>query len=247
MKITGQTILITGGSKGIGLAMARHFSELGNTVIITARNREQLEKAAAPLKSVAYFACDVTNENDVDALVQLITQEVPHLSMLINNAGQAYAYRLSDPVNIFERGLQEMKTNYLSVVRLTQKLLPVLQKQQDPAIINMSSIAAVIPSGRVPTYSSSKAALHSYTQNLRLMLEGRVKVFEIFPPLVNTDFSREIGGEKGIPPQVVAEQLAEGLKNDQYEIFVAAAASLYQLHRTGPMQALQLMNAGVNE
>jgi uncharacterized oxidoreductase len=123
-----------------------------------------------------------------------------------------------------------MQTNYFSVIRLVDKFLPLLKKQVNPAIVNVSSILALAP-GRIVTYSASKAALHSYTQALRLALEeeSNIKVFELMPPLVNTDLSKEIGGANGIHPSAVAEELLKGLENDVLEIHVGQTADFHKM------------------
>ena len=220
MKTTGNTLLITGGSAGIGFEIARLFSELGNQVLITGRNPERLAQASEKLKNVIPLQGDVTNETDVQALVEEIKVKYPELNVLINNAGQAYAYQLKSEANAFAKAQQEMLTNYLSVIRLTELLLPVLEKQAEAAIVNVSSIAAFKSSTVLPTYSASKAALHSYSQSLRATLQepGTMDVYELMPPLVNTDFSQAIGGAAGIDPAEVAQDLLQAFQSKQLEV-----------------------------
>lgn len=247
MKTTNNTVLITGGSAGIGLAMARLFVANGNRVIITGRNEERLQAAAAELENVTAIVCDVNSEADVQRLTDRVQRDFPELNILINNAGTAYAYTLSAGSLAAEKAKDEMLTNYFSVIHLTEKLLPVLQRAAEAAIVNVSSIVAFVPSSGVPTYSGSKAALHSYTQSLRLSLAGSpVKVFELMPPLVNTEFSRAIGGEHGIPAGVVAEELLQALQTGVYEIHVGQTADIYQLSRSAPAEALLAMNSSIH-
>lgn len=243
MKTTGNTILITGGSAGMGLEMARQFIANGNKVIITGRNKERLEAAAAQLGNVTAIAFDVTKESDVNDMVKRINTDFPDLNILVNNAGQAYAYNLLEDGNAYSKASHEMETNYLSIIRITEKLLPVLVNQKESAIINVSSITAYAPNAYISTYSATKAALHSYTQSLRLSLsETSVRVFELMPPLVNTEFSAEIGGEKGIAPSVVAEDVLDALTNDRFEIRTGATEDIYQLSLANPEMALHAMN-----
>lgn len=238
--------MITGGSAGIGLAMARAFAANNNQVIITGRNEARLKAAAAELKNVTAIPCDVNSEADVQRLTERVQQDFPGLNILINNAGMAFAYTLSAGASAAEKAKEEMLTNYFSVIHLTEKLLPVLQKAEKAAVVNVSSIVAFVPSSGIPTYSGSKAALHSYTQSLRLSLsQTGVRVFELMPPLVNTEFSREIGGERGIPAGDVADALLEALQKDEYEIHVGQTADIYQLSRSAPAEALLAMNGGV--
>jgi uncharacterized oxidoreductase len=242
MKTTQNTILITGGSAGIGLEMARLFLKEGHRVLITGRNEQRLREAAVQLPGVETFQGDVSDEGDVNRLVTLVKRDFPMLNIVINNAGAAYLYDLSNDTGGFEKAGVEMNTNFLSVIRLNEYLLPILKAQKESAIVNVSSIVALVP-GRIPTYSASKAALHSYTQSLRFALKNTsVKVFELMPPLVNTEFSKEIGGENGIPPIAVAQDLVNALKDNHYEIHVGLTADIYKLFLSSPAAAFEAMN-----
>ncbi len=244
MKSTNNTVLISGGSAGIGFEIAKLLSEKGNNVIITGRNEERLNQAAAKLKNVTAIVSDVSNAKDVERLVEQINSDFPKLNMIINNAGRALVYDIAaENANAYEKAEDEMLTNYLSVIRLNEKLLPLLKKQQTTAIVNVSSIVAFVP-GSMVTYSASKAALHSYTQSLRLALkqETKVAVFELMPPLVDTELSAAIGGKNGISPTVVAEQFVAGLEQNEYEIRVGQTEDMYRLYLSSPEDALQLMN-----
>ncbi len=245
MNLTKNTVLISGGSAGIGFEMAKLLTEKGNHVIITGRNQERLDAAAAQLDNATAIVFDVTKEEEVDQLVERIKIDFPELNVLINNAGAAYAYDLVSGERTWEKAEEEMQTNYISVMRLTEKLLPQLRVQQASAIVNVSSVVAFAPGLSIPTYSVSKAAVHAYTQLLRLALTGtKVKVFELMPPLVNTDFSKEIGGENGIPPSQVAEEFVAALEKDNYEIHVGATAQIYEVFRTaGHEAALHALNS----
>ena len=243
MKTTNNTVLISGGSAGIGLEIAKLLSEKGNKVIITGRNEARLQQAASQLKSVSTIVSDVSNAGDVENLVSQIKSEFPDLNMVINNAGRALVYDITEEnVNAFEKAEDEMLTNYLSIIRLNEKLLPVLKTNNNPTIVNVSSVVAFVP-GALATYSASKAALHSYTRYLRLALKNvNVKVFELMPPLVDTEFSAPIGGKNGIPASFVAEQFIAGLEEDNYEIRVGQTEDIYRLYLSSPEDALLAMN-----
>lgn len=244
MKTSKNTILVTGGGSGIGLEIAKLFSK-DNHIIIAGRSKERLLKAAASLENVSLIPFDITNEGDVNRLVEKVSKDFPNLNVLINNAGNASAYDILAPnANAYEKAYDEMNTNFLSVVRLTEKLLPLLSKQETSAIVNVSSIVAFVPSKGIATYSSSKAALHSYTESLRLALEETsIKVFDLMPPLVNTEFSKEIGGENGIHPSEVALQLFQAFENDTFEIHVGDTATIYNLYFASRADALMAMNS----
>lgn len=246
MNTTNNTVLVTGGSAGIGFEIARLFLEKGNHVIITGRNNARLQHAAEALgnTNVTAIAADVTKEDDVNALVNRIQQNFAALNIVVNNAGAAYFYKLDEKANAFAKAQEEILTNYLSIIRLNEKLLPLLKQQDEAAIVNVSSIVAFAGRHTLATYAASKAALHSYTNSLRIFLRrsSNIKVFELMPPLVNTEFSKEIGGEKGIAPHVVAEDLLSALENNQYEIHVGNTADFQKLYFSSPAEALNMMN-----
>lgn len=242
MKATNNTILLVGGSAGIGFETAKILTEKGNNVIITGRDEQRLQAAAAQLTNVNPVQSDITKAKDVDALIARIEKDFPSLNIVINNAGNAYVYKLTENANAFEKAQDEMLTNYLSIIRLNEKLLPILKRQPESAIVNVSSVVAFVP-GSLTTYSASKAALHSYTQSLRYALQDTsIKVFELMPPLVNTAFSAPIGGHTGIEPNVVAEEFVKGLENDTYEIRVGNTEDIYRLYLSSPDAAFEAMN-----
>ena len=246
MNITNKTILITGGGSGIGFQIAKLLNGNGNKVIITGRNESKLQKAAAQLPGVTILATDINSTTDIDNLVNHINTKFGALDILINNAGKAFIHNLETGIDIASRAAEEIQTNYISVIRLTEKLLPLLKVSAEAAIVNVTSIVAFAPGINLPTYAASKAALHSYTRILRYTLAKNtgIKVFELMPPLVNTELSADIGGENGIPPLQVAEGLIHGFENDEYEIHVGQTADLYKLYLSSPAQALNVLNQG---
>jgi uncharacterized oxidoreductase len=242
MKTTNNAVLITGGSAGIGFEIARTLTDLGNKVIITGRNKDRLYQAASKLENTTAIVSDVSNDSQVDSLVNRLQEDFPEINVVINNAGSAFLHNLATGTNGFEKAEQEMLTNYLSIIRLNEKLLPLLKQREQAAIVNVSSIVAIVP-GALATYSASKAALHSYTLSLRLALQDTtVKVFELMPPLVDTEFSAAIGGRNGISARAVAEQFLVGFEQDLYEIHVGQTAELYKLFLSSPTEALNLLN-----
>jgi len=243
MNITNKTVLITGGGSGIGFEIAKLLTTTGNQVIITGRTESKLRKATDQLNGAHYFAGDITNEENVDQLVSNVKQKFGKLDLLINNAADAYTYQLAAQPGDFAKASSEITTNYLAVIRLIEKFLPLLKESKESGIVNVSSIVAFAPGNNIPTYSASKAALHFYTQSLRHSLQNTsIKVFELMPPLVNTDFSKEIGGENGIPPKQVAEELLEGIATDTFEIRVGQTADFYKAFFAGSNEAYKMMN-----
>jgi uncharacterized oxidoreductase len=230
MKTSNNTVLISGGSAGIGLEIAKSFSARGNKVIITGRDQQRLEKALEQLKGATAIVSDVCKKGDVDVLVVKLKSDFPSLNIVINNAGRAVLYDIADSKGAFEIAQEEMLTNYLSVIRLNEELLPLLKTQKEAAIVNVSSVVAFVP-GRVVTYSASKAALHS----------SAVRVYELMPPLVDTEFSAMIGGGNGIAPSKVAQDFIEAMEKDIYEIRVGKTQDIYELYLRSPAEALKVM------
>ena len=244
MKISENTVLVTGGSAGIGYSIAEQLSATNNHVIIVGRNQERLLKAASELANVTAINVDISNAEDVNRLVATLSAEFPRLNVVINNAAAAQMNNLLTDADIFEKASGEILTNYLSIIRLNEKLLQLLYKQAEAAIVNVSSVLAFAPNSALAGYSASKAALHSYTQSLRIFLAStNVKVFEVMPPLVDTEFSARIGGQNGLKPSVVAQELVKGLATDNFEMRIGNTEKIYQLYRSSPQEALNLMNS----
>ncbi|HMI03290.1 MAG TPA: SDR family NAD(P)-dependent oxidoreductase [Pedobacter sp.] len=243
MNITNNTVLITGGTAGIGFELAKSFTEAGNKVIITGRNPQRLAEALSRLPGSKGFNGDISNSGDTEKLVDFIKTNAPELNIVVNNAGAAHLYKLANNEDAFENAQDEMLTNYLAVIRLNEKLIPLLKSQPQAAVVNVSSIVAFVP-GSLPTYSASKAALHSYTQSLRITLErtSNVKVFELMPPLVDTEFSAPINGKTGIPASQVASDLITAIQSDDYEVRVGNTQKIYELYLQSPAEALAAMN-----
>lgn len=247
MKITNKTVLITGGGSGIGYATAKFLSEKDNRVIITGRNEEKLKKASEEL-GVDHIVGDVTDADSVERLAKKLEAEYSDLSVLINNAGVGFVYKLGEGANAVEKARQEFETNYFAPVRLTEALLPLLKKQPEAAIVNITSNVAFHPLVVLPTYSDAKTALHSHSVALRLTLskETNVKVFEVMPSLINTDATKDMGGEQhGLPPIVVAEDIYNGMNEDRYEIYVGEAGRQHAEYFADPEAAIVKFNEGL--
>lgn len=220
MKTTGNTVFISGGSAGIGLAIAKKLHAQGNNIIINGRNEERLQNALQELEGAVAIKGDLSVEADRFRIAEELKTNHPELNIIINNAGAAFAYLLNETENAHEKAAAEMNTNYFSVIHFTELLLPYLSQKKEAAFINISSIAVFLSHQMLPTYGASKAALHSYTQALRQTYEeqNNIQIYEVYPPLVNTDFSAEIGGANGIPPSEVADELLIALEKNQFDV-----------------------------
>ncbi|MEN5088899.1 SDR family NAD(P)-dependent oxidoreductase [Sphingobacterium faecium] len=232
MKTTGNTVFISGGSAGIGLAIAQKLSAAGNKIIINGRSEERLQRALKELDNTVAIAGDLSVAADRIRIAGELKTNYPELNIIINNAGSAFMNDLNDVNNnAAEKAYQEINTNYISVIDFTALTLPLLLKQEEAAIVNVSSIAVFRSNKYLPTYSASKAALHSYTQGLRdtFATNEKLNVYELYPPLVNTEFSTEIGGANGIPPSEVADELYAALEKNQFEVPVGDTKKIHSL------------------
>ncbi|PKQ65231.1 short-chain dehydrogenase [Labilibaculum manganireducens] len=231
MKTSGNTVFISGGSAGIGLAIAKKLSAAGNKIIINGRNEERLQTALKELDNAVAIQGDLSIEADRIHIAEELKTKYPNVNIIVNNAGAAFMNDLADCNDAAEKAYQEINTNYISVIHFTSLLTQQLLQQKEAAIINISSIAVFRSNKYLPTYSASKAALHSYTQGLRDTFAENEKlgVYEVYPPLVNTQFSAEIGGANGIPPSEVADELFVSLEKNQFEVPVGDSKQIHAL------------------
>jgi uncharacterized oxidoreductase len=207
MKITGNTILITGGGSGIGRGLAEQFHELGNQVIVAGRRRHALEELAAQNAGMRYAVLDVEDATSIAALAGRMAKEFPSLNVLVNNAGIMRAEHLTAESYDLADAEAMVRTNLLGPLRLTAALLPQLHKQSDSVVMNVSSGLAFVPLALTPTYCATKAAMHSYTQSLRYQLKGSAtEVVELIPPYVATDLMDGASDPRAMPlDQFIAE------------------------------------------
>lgn len=230
MNTSGNTVFISGGSAGIGLAIAKKLSAAGNRVIINGRNEERLQNALAELDNAVAIQGDLSVEADRIRIVRQLTGQHPDVNIIVNNAGAAFGYLLSQTTNAHEKAAIEMNTNYFAVIHFTELMLPHLLRKEEAAVVNITSIAVFGSHKFLPTYGATKAALHSYTVALRDTYEDEknIQIYEVYPPLVNTEFSAEIGGANGIPPSDVADELLLALESNQFEVPVGDSKKFFQ-------------------
>ncbi len=234
MILNDNTILITGGGSGIGLALAKALVLRGNRVIVCGRNAGKLEAVREENPAIAAFPCDIASDRDQQRLVEDITRRYPTLNVLINNAGIQHYYDFSDTANHADLIEGEIRINFLAQVKLTDRLLPLLLRQPGAAIVNVTSALAVVPKQSAPVYCATKAAMHSFTKGLRYQLENTaVKVFEIIPSLVDTEMTKGRGKGK-ITPESLAEEALRGIESDRYEMRIGKTRMLFALHRFLP-------------
>lgn len=192
MKITGNTIAITGGGSGIGLGLAQSFHNKGNQVVIAGRRQQVLDRVTAANPGMKSILLDINDRDSIHSFSKQVAQDYPGLNVLINNAGIMKAEDLKSPPDYLEDAEAIVTTNLLGPIRLTAALLPLLQSQPQAAILTVSSGLAFVPLAKTPTYCATKSAIHSYSVSLRHQLKGTTtEVIEIIPPYVQTHLTGE--------------------------------------------------------
>jgi uncharacterized oxidoreductase len=188
MQMTGNTILMTGGASGIGLALAAAFLAAGNRVIIAGRRQAALDAAVAAHPGLHAYVLDVADPAAITTFAARLVKDHPGLNVLVNNAGIMRAEDLAAPPAYLADAEATIATNFLGPIRMTAALLPHLRAKPKATIINVTSGLAFVPLAMTPTYSATKAALHSLTMSLRHQLrDTAVEVLELAPPMVQTD------------------------------------------------------------
>lgn len=185
MKVSDNCILITGGGSGIGAALAQRLHDRGNRVIVAGRRQDALDRTIAGRAGMTAMTLDVDDPAAIADFARRVVGEHPTLNVLINNAG-IMRFEPLDRRRELADAEATIATNLLAPIRLTDALIDHLTAQADAAIVNVTSGLAFVPLVATPTYSATKAALHSYTVSLRAALAGRVEVIEIAPPGVQT-------------------------------------------------------------
>ncbi len=237
MKLTGNTILVTGGTAGIGVAFAAKFKALGNEVIVTGRTQSKLDAAVAEVPGIHAIQCDASDVAQLTALAERLQAEHPKLNVLFNNAGVMF-YKNLAATDVDLLGLtKEIDINLSGAIR-TVAVLMGLMKANKGTIINVSSGLAYVPLSSSPVYCATKAGLHSYTTALRFQLaEHGVEVVELMPPAVKTALTADIpeGGDfKIISCEELVDATLKGLKAGKEEIRPGMANQLHWMSRIAP-------------
>lgn len=231
MRTTGNTILITGGTSGIGRAFAEEFTRLGNKVIICGRREDRLNTIQESHSGIAARTCDIAQTNERESLADWIIAHHPDVNILINNAGVQLVTDLTKPVNL-DLVRKEIETNFIAPVHLTSLLISHLATKSNAAIINISSGLAFVPIAFMPVYCATKAAMHSMTLSLRYQLRNLpIKVFEIVPPSVNTELGHDRREDKsklhgGLPISDFINEAMNAIRDDNFEAAIAGASNL---------------------
>jgi uncharacterized oxidoreductase len=240
MQMIHNTVLVTGGGTGIGRGLAESLHRLGNHVVIAGRRREPLQAVASANPGIEYLSLDQSDPADIQRVAAELTDRYPDINIVLNNAG----IQLVEDLTAGDAAAAEamVAINLLGPIRLTAALLPALMAQPRAAIVNVTSGLGFVPNHIIPTYSATKAALHSYTESLRFQLrDTAIQVIEIIPPHVQTGLQ----GARGYDPKAmpldgfIAETMAQLQTRPQAsEIVVRRVQPLRFAERDGTYEQL---------
>lgn len=242
MKVSGNKILITGATAGIGKALTLKFLSLGNTIIAAGRNKESLQELAKLDSRIIPIVCDLSKMSELEKLTLQIENDHPDLNILINNAGIQYNYHFTEEEYLINKIDHEINVNFIAPLKLIAFLLPVLQMNENAAIVNVSSGIGLVPKMQAPVYCGTKAGIHIFSQSLRYQLQT-IKVFEMIPPLVDTEMTKGRGKGK-ISAEQVAEEFIKAFSKNQYEINIGKVKLLKLINRISPKLAQRIMKNG---
>ena len=241
MKLSGNTILITGATSGIGLEMARRFHALGNKIVAVGRNREKLGAMEGEMDALTGIPCDLSKAEDLQLLIERVNAQFPELNVLINNAGLQFHMEFYEGTAHWAEIDQEIDVNFRALVHLTNELMPLLKANGSAAVVNVSSGLAFAPKKSAPLYCATKAAVHAFSMALRYQLEdSEVKVFEVIPALVDTPMTEGRGSGKLTPVELVDEFIV-AYKRNNWEVNIGKVKVLRTLLRLWPAKAFALL------
>jgi len=224
MRLSGNTVLITGGASGIGFALAEAFLEVGSTVLICGRRAKRLDEVHKIHPEIHTRICDVSEEEDRKELADWVAANFPSLNILVNNAGIQRDIDFTHGIDDFMAGENEIRINLEASIILSGLFIPHLANNTDATIINVSSGLGFVPAARMPVYSATKAGMHAFSMALRHQLSGMgIQVFEIVPPPVDTELNPAGRAARGnykpdLSPKTFVSAVMKGLENNVFEI-----------------------------
>ena len=243
MQLTDNTILITGGTSGIGRGLAEAFHKLGNTVIVAGRRKALLDEVVKANPGMHAVELDIADPASIRRVAAQLTRDFPALNVLVNNAG---IMPFDDAAGEIDEDtmLSTVTTNLLGPIRMSSALIEHLKQQPRATIINNTSVLAYVPLASTAVYSATKAALHSYTLSQRFMLrDTSVRLQEIAPPWVNTDLIVKSDDPRAMPLGAFIEQTMAALAGDKEEVVVESALPMRNNAGPGEHRLVNEFNA----
>jgi uncharacterized oxidoreductase len=240
VKITGNTILITGGGSGIGRGLAEAFHAKGNQVVIAGRRKKLLDETVAANPEMKGAVLDIENSDAIRTFAEKLKKDYPALNVVIHNAGIMKPESLKDGATADAEAM--VAINLLGPISLNAALLPFLLKQQNPVIMTVSSGLAFVPLAMTPSYCATKAAIHSYTQSMRYQLKDTTaQVLELIPPYVQTELlgARQASDPNAMPLKDFISEAMSILENSPHstEICVERVKPLRSAEANGQYDA----------
>jgi uncharacterized oxidoreductase len=243
MKLQHQTVLITGGSSGIGLELAKQLIAKQNCVIICGRSPERLGEAKILIPQVDTFSCDISKESDRHKLFEWIVTHHPACNVLINNAAIVNKTSFHADPDIVQKAVQEIETNLIAPIALTKMFLNRFEQQKGSAVINISTGLVYAPRAVYPIYNATKAALHSFTQVLRHQIRALpIDVIEVMMPAVATPWHKGDVPKVAISPATAIYEMIEKSESGAKEIRIGKVKILHILSRIAPAFAFRKIN-----
>ncbi len=222
MKLSGNTILITGGGSGIGRALAEELHKRGNKVIVSGRRRTHLDAVTAANPGIDSVELDITSLSSIQNLADTLKHKYPELNVLINNAGIMEMDNAGGELTD-DRVQATIDTNLLGPIRLTSALMAQMKATKGTIIYN-TSVLAFVPMALTAVYSATKAALHSYLLSQRFLLkDSGVSILEIAPPWVRTELMNSQEAELAMPLDSFLTETMTVLDTDTDEVLVEIA------------------------
>jgi Short-chain dehydrogenase involved in D-alanine esterification of lipoteichoic acid and wall teichoic acid (D-alanine transfer protein) len=220
MKLSNRTIVVTGGTSGIGLAFALNLLNRGNKVIVIGRNQATLDQATTKHKGLIGLQGDVSDANSVRDMAAIIRDRYPETSILFNSAGIMRAFELMDDTLDLERTTAEVATNLNGTIWMTEALLPQLARQDEAMIVTVSSGLSYVTSPLHPVYSATKAGVHMFTDALRIQLKKsgkNIHVMELVPPLVaETNLQSDVHSGSRVPNMSLDTLVKHGIQGMEH-------------------------------
>ncbi|MGO8692053.1 MAG: SDR family oxidoreductase [Rectinemataceae bacterium] len=230
MRTRGNTIVITGGTSGIGLGLAERFLALGNRVIVCGRREERLAAIRARLSGLVALRYDMAEEKQRVSFARRIAEEYPAANVLVNNAGIQLVTDLTKPLDM-ARVRDELEINLLAPLHLGSLFAQQLSGKEGAAVVNVSSGLAFAPIAAMPVYCAGKAAVHSLSLSMRRQFRDLgIKVYEIAPPSVDSELGKERrpqgGTHGGLPVAAFVDAVIAALEAETFEIALEGAEGL---------------------
>lgn len=239
MELKNNEIMITGGTSGIGLALAKELSKRGNKVVVLGRSKDRLSAVQSEYPEILTFQADVADRQSLIALQEWLPSHLPNLNIVINSAGVMKAHNMLDPELDLDALLSEIEINLVGTITVDKLFLPELMKQNEAMIVNISSGLAYLSSAPHPTYSASKAGVQMFTSALRDQLayagKRNVHVMELVPPLVsqtNLESGTPSGSFGDMPLDDLVTAAIKGMEQNKKRVNAGAAKVLRKMRNT---------------